>query len=310
MMRYIQLILTVFLFTGIHTLVAYGQARPSVKKEKIPFRLTEYNNIVIKALLNGRDTVDLMLHTAASDMTLTKSGSARLVTVKFEGAADSVQSWGGNSNTSAVSLHNTLQIGSSSWSDMTIFQNENSGQYTDGKFGINIFSNKVLEFDFRKKVLIIRDKLPRKVKSYEQFALRSEYDQLYIQAICQIENNTYENSYLIHSGYAGTIMLDDHFAQSNHIGQQIPIVGEKKLTDSFGNVLHTKNGIMPAFLIGKFQLTNIPAGFFEGATVMQSTSILGGDVLKRFNWIIDAERKYIYLKKNALFDTPFWGSKP
>jgi len=29
-------------------------------------------------------------------------------------------------------------------------------------------------------------------------------------------------------------------------------------------------------------------------------SILGGDVIKRFNMIIDAKRNFIYLKKNKL----------
>ena len=39
-------------------------------------------------------------------------------------------------------------------------------------------------------------------------------------------------------------------------------------------------------------------GFFEGAIGIQKMSILGGDILKRFNIIIDAERKFIYLKTN------------
>lgn len=298
---WLRAIFPVFFLVLINAIAVLGQGR----REKIPFRLTEYNNIAIKAVLNGRDTVDLMLHTAASDMTLTKTGSANLATVTFEGAIDSVQSWGGNSNTSAVSPHNTLQIGPYTWSDLTILQNENSGQHTDGKFGIYLFHNKVLEFDFNKKVLIVRDKLPGKVKRYSKFALTAENDELYIEAICQIEKNAYPNRYLIHSGYAGAVLLDDEFAQANYIGQQIPIIGERKLTDAFGNVLTTKKGLMPAFFIGKFELTNVPVGFFESASGMQNISIIGGDVLKRFNWFIDADRKFIYLKTNKLFKSDF-----
>jgi hypothetical protein len=34
-------------------------------------------------------------------------------------------------------------------------------------------------------------------------------------------------------------------------------------------------------------------------------SILGGDVLKRFNIIIDAKREFIYLRPNNLKDTAY-----
>lgn len=45
--------------------------------------------------------------------------------------------------------------------------------------------------------------------------------------------------------------------------------------------------------------------FFKGAIGRQKISMIGGDVLKRFNWIIDAKREYIYLMPNSLFNTNF-----
>lgn len=47
-------------------------------------------------------------------------------------------------------------------------------------------------------------------------------------------------------------------------------------------------------------MINIPVGFFTGALGRQKMSIVGGDLLKRFNLIIDAERANIYLKENKL----------
>jgi hypothetical protein len=100
-------------------------------------------------------------------------------------------------------------------------------------------------------------------------------------------------------------LLDDKFVRENNIGQQIIITGEKKLQDAYGNVLITKRGNLPMFIMGKLQLVNVPVGFFEGAIGRQQISIIGGDILKRFNWIIDAKREYIYLKPNNLFKTKF-----
>ncbi len=78
------------------------------------------------------------------------------------------------------------------------------------------------------------------------------------------------------------------------------------MKDSYGNILKTKKAIMPLVKIGNEQLTDVPVGFFEGAIGRQKMSILGGDILKRFNWIIDAERKFIYLKANRLTATDYF----
>lgn len=47
--------------------IAYSQKNTAYK---IPFVLTQYNNIIIPAMLNGTDTLHLMFHTAANDITL------------------------------------------------------------------------------------------------------------------------------------------------------------------------------------------------------------------------------------------------
>ena len=49
-------------------------------------------------------------------------------------------------------------------------------------------------------------------------------------------------------------------------------------------------------------LDDITVGFFSGAIGRQKMSVLGGNVLKRFNILIDSEREHIYLKSNGLVD--------
>jgi hypothetical protein len=68
-----------------------------------------------------------------------------------------------------------------------------------------------------------------------------------------------------------------------------------------------RKAILPGFLLGNLTLSNVPAGFFEGAIGRQKMSIIGGDILKRFNIIIDAPRTFVYLQPNTLQKTPFAG---
>ncbi len=270
----------------------------------IPFQLTPHNNLVFKAVLNQRDTIRLMFHTAASSVTVIEESVSKLQTLRFTGA-DSVKSWGGAGNTSRFSPGNVLEIGTWKWKNVSIWENKNSGPETDGKFGLDLFTGKILELDFDSNLLIVHDLLPAKSKKYEKLPIHYQDNMLFVEASCGIGSTMYKNKFLIHSGYAGTVLLDDAFANQTRIGENLPIVDEKQLKDSFGNVLKTKKAILPAFQVGKTQLKNVPVGFFEGAIGRQKMSILGGDLIKRFNWIIDANRAYIYLKANRLARTDY-----
>jgi hypothetical protein len=271
------------------------------KNQQIPFRLTTHNNIVIKAILNQKDTLNLMFHTGASDVTLIEEAIPKMKTIQFKGKVDSVGSWGGNNNSSDFSVKNSLKIADFDWQNITVWKDKYSGPTTDGKCGLDLFENKFLAFDFDKNLISISTKLPKNTKKYEQFALEFSRGLLFIKAICEIDTSRFGNKFMIHSGYAGDILLDDKFANDNKIGQRIKITGEKVLKDSFGNSVVTKKGILPMLKLGNMHLENVPVGFFEGTIGRQQMSIIGGDVLKRFNWIIDADRKYIYLKPNGLF---------
>ena len=265
----------------------------------IPFHLTSYNNISVPAILNGKDSVNLMFHTAANALTLTEETIKRLNDLSFNGV-DTVKSWGGSENESRFSKNNTLQIGSLKWDGQPIWENKNSGQETDGKFGIDLFENKVIELDFEENIMRISDNLPNKINKYQKLKLTFENDYMFMEAGFKVADKTYINKFLIHSGYSGAVLFDDKFVAENKLDQKLKIVDQKQLKDSYGNILKTQKAVLPALSIGNMYLPNVPVSFFTGGIGRQKMSILGGDVLKRFNLIIDAKRTFVYLKANKL----------
>lgn len=291
-------------------MAAAGQqtALPAGRRMPVPFQLTAYNNIAVRAVLNEKDTLQLMFHTAANALTVTAEAAKQISTLHFDGAADSVKSWGGQANTSRLSKHNRLQLAGLQWQQVPVWENLNSGQETAGKFGIDLFENRVIEIDFDHSVIVIHTHLPRKVKKYEQLPLIFENDNMFIEAACIIDGQPVKNRFLIHSGYSGAVLLDDRFVKENAVGDRLPITGEKELKDSFGNSVKVRKACLPGLQIGKVKLLQVPAGFFEGAIGRQKISILGGDVLKRFNIIIDAQRKFIYLQPGRFTTVPYLGN--
>ena len=239
-----------------------------------------------------------MFHTASGSVFLTEEAVKKLQTLHFDGT-DTLKSWGGGGN-ARFSQHNFLQIGSLQWDDMSIWEDKYSGQYTDGKFGINLFADKVVEIDFDKQLIIVHTSLPHKIKKYEKLKMTFRNDCMFIESLCKTGDSTFTNKFLIHTGYAGAALLDDQFVHDNKIAEKLKIVGEKEMKDSYGNIMKTQKAILPAFTIGHTTLSHVPVGFFAGNIGRQKMSIMGGDILKRFNIIIDARREYIYLKPNRL----------
>jgi hypothetical protein len=243
----------------------------------IPFRLTEYNNISVKAILNKIDTVDLMVHTAANSMTLTKEAVKKLKSLRFVGNTDSIKSWGGEANSARLSLHNSLRIGSLDWHDLEINENVNSGQGTDGKFGIDLFSDWCVQIDFDSSVIRLSKNLPKSIKKYKKTKLENRDGNLFIEAELRTKNGAHKNKFLVHSGYSGALLFDDKLAQEANLNNALPIISEQKLTDSYGNIVKTKQAILPELTLAGTKLTQVPAGFFDGAIGIQQVSILGGD---------------------------------
>ncbi len=278
----------------------HAQEKPTI----IPFQLTDHNNLSIQAVLNGKDTVHLMFHTAASSVTLIEESIKKLTSLHFSGA-DTVKSWGGGGNTSRYSENNTLQIGNLTWEQVPIWEDRYTGYGTDGKFGPGLFKDKAIEIDFDKNIIVLHSSLPAKAKHYTKLNAVFKNDMLFVEAACYTGSKTITNSFLIHSGHSGCLLLDDQFVASNKLGDQLKVTDIKELKDAYGHVLKVQKAILPGFLFGKTTLTNVPAGFFEGAIGRQKMSIIGVDLLKRFNIIIDAQRTFVYLKPNQLQKTPF-----
>lgn len=203
---------------------------------------------------------------------------------------------GGSANTSAFSTANSLVIGRLRWTNLTVWSDQNSGQLSDGKIGLDLFAGKIIEIDFTKHILVIHPTLPSNRAGYDPLPLTTKQGSLFLKATCQTRRAVFTHEFLLHSGYGGGVLLDDQVVEEHQLDQQIAITGEKILTDAYGHRLTTKKGVLPGLRLGRYHLKEVPVGFFSGRIGQQRLSLLGGEVLKRFNWLIDAGHGRVYVK--------------
>ncbi|MFH6603842.1 hypothetical protein ACEZ3G_10175 [Maribacter algicola] len=275
------------------SIISFGRV---VGQDTIPFSLNSDNNIIIKGVVNDVDSLDLMLHTAANVFTITKESALRIKSVRFENK-DSIDSWGGNNET-VFSKNNTLKLTDEiSFDSLHIWQNDYSGKTTDGKIGLNLFADKVVEINFEKQIVVLKNVTDKISKDNRTVKLYAQNDLYFVEGGLLIGSDTIANKYLIHSGYAGGILLDDEFSSKNNIAQKIEITNEQDLKDSYGNILKTYNGTLNQFILGNNCIEKCEISFFSGSIGKQKMSVIGTAIISKFNWIFDIKNNLVYLRR-------------
>jgi len=123
------------------------------------------------------------------------------------------------------------------------------------------------------------------VEGFQAFQLSTdEQESLFIEGELHIGDIKLTNKFMIHSGYGGSIILDD----------------AKDLKDSFGNIIKTKKVSCDQLRLMDATFDDIPISFFDSDLEIQKVSVLGGELLKRFNLILDQENMMLYAKPSTL----------
>ena len=283
------------LFTII-SIVIFGQ---NMVKE-IPFRLTKYNNILVPVIINQKDTVQLMLHTGSDYISIIDDSYKKMKSISISDTLNNVTSWAGYSDMK-MSQNNIIKFGYEEFSKIPIFIDKQSGHESDGKIGLKFFEGKYFEINFDENKLYVYDKAPSKLKKYTKLNSRYSQETLYVKAFPFIDKKPIETEFMIHTGFSGALMISDDFAKEYKLLEKFKIIGESKLSDAAGNVILSKKSILPDFELAYQTLKNVPMSFFDSTIKIQHKNIMGGDLIKRFNLILNPEKDILYVKKSKYY---------
>lgn len=285
----------------ILTISSFGQ---NMVKE-IPFRLTKYNNILVPVIINQKDTVQLMLHTGSDYITIIEDSYKKMKSIAISDTLNNVTSWAGYSDMK-MSQNNIVKFGEEEFNQIPIFIDKQSGHESDGKIGLKFFEGKYLEINFDENKLYVYDKAPSKLKKYIKQNSRYSQETLYIKAFPLIGKKPIETEFMIHTGFSGALMISDDFAKEYKLLEKFEIIGESKLSDAAGNVILSKKSILPNFELANQTFQNVPMSFFDSTIKIQHKNIMGGDLIKRFNLILNPEKNVLYVKKSKHYKDEYF----
>jgi Aspartyl protease len=292
-------------YTRVKTLKTYRTPCQNcvISQDTIPFTLGRDNRMYIDGKINDSETIKILYDNGAEGTGLAKSALDK-VKLNIDGTGES-RGTGGTIQTQTSST-NKLQIGKLIWDDEFIsIGNKKYGIGADAIVGYSMFSDKVVEIDYDKSVMIIHDKLPQ-TTGYAKVNVQF-YDFLpSVEASLIVGNKVCKDWFLIDIGASGTAMVNTYCATKNSLYNTMEKIGEGATTGIGNDKIKNELVILPKLLISEKELLQVPINIeLPSKSPTGLGNLLGMDVLKRFNTIIDYPNSTIYLKPNNLLNTPF-----
>jgi predicted aspartyl protease len=279
-------------------LLNFYWAHSQENKIVIPFSLSEHNNIIFKVVVNGVDSLNLKFDTGTTGLLLTHEAIKEKTNLLI------------NENTPTknyVKLKSlvSLKLGELQWSNLEVYPVMLSGQGTDGRFGWDLFKQKVVVIDYNKMKMTVQNLLPD-VSNYTSSKLIETKTVLCINGDIQVDNRLFSGNFLVDTGYQKTILLDSVLMQEQHFPKDLKLLKVNRLRNGAGETFITKVVELPSVSIGKQVLKEVPVQLLNKPNPAGfKTHILGNEILKRFNTIIDFKNMTIYFQKNSLIDLPY-----
>ncbi len=188
------------------------------------------------------------------------------------------------------------------------------GMDVHGILGYELFSRFVIEIDYERKFMVIKnpDKFVPKRK-FEMLPIEVDDTKPYIAATVQINDSTRSIiKLLIDTGASHGLILETN---SSPLIQLPPKHINSIIGRGLGGVITGQIGRIGSLKLGRYEITDVLTNFPDPNSYMDSlkhnrtvfrNGALGGEVLSRFTVVFNLPYGKIYLKKNSAFKKSFY----
>ena len=288
-------------------------------KNKIKFQFVN-NLIIIPVIVNGVE-LSFILDTgvgstiifSVEDIDTTKHKNISTVELRGLGNDESVK---------ALKLSNNIvKIGEALCVSHTIYQvldksinfSPRMGIVIHGVIGYDFFKNFVFDINYTKEYIIIHNPesyaYKKCRKCYQtKLDLRDQNKKPFITTKYKTEKGWVDINLLLDSGSGSSLWLFENEKKDIKVTENS---FRDFLGKGFNGNIYGRKTKIKELKIGSFKMKDVKASFPD-SIYLQRISLedrqgsLGGDILQRFNLIIDYHHQKITFKKNKFFDTPFY----
>jgi hypothetical protein len=286
-------------YTRIQSAIPAAGDAPVVvaKSDTVPFTLTGYSAIAVKAVIDGADTVSMHFDLSAFGLKLTKD--AILHKTGLLPNREDVLNGKAQANYRKLNKTSTLQMGTLTWYNPSIGATDLTAHDMDGRFGWDLFEGKVVELNYERGILVIHPRMPRQLKGYKRSKLNFIRSFPCAAGTFIIDGKDYSGDFLLDTGADEGVIIDSLWAAQNHFPANLPILSTVVFRDPRGRSFTSRKVTVPAIRVNGFATTQVPALLLgDQNPVRFPVNYLGNGLLKRFDLIIDFQKDELYLRPN------------
>ncbi|SDJ81653.1 retropepsin-like aspartic protease [Chryseobacterium jejuense] len=258
---------------------------------EIPFTITG-SRIYFKGLLNEKEEVNIQFDLGAGTSCVNKLSSEKLQ-LSFTDKTTISNTQGVNE--ARKSPGNRLQIGDAVWKDVPLTEVGNMKPDEDLIVGNGFFRDKIIEIDYDRKIMLIHNQLPAKVKEFKKQEIFYEQNRPKFKVDFTQDNKKYSFWFLFDTGREGTMLIGDDFTSQDENWKnlkELQMVNERKLVR------------LNASIAGR-EFKDIITNAADPQKPTGRPTLFGNQILSQFNVILNNKDGTLYLKANKRINEPF-----
>lgn len=277
---------------------------------EIPFTLADDNRIYVTASVNGSDSLRFLVDTGASSIVLNPN-SPKLHGHIHQGETASNLGTS-RENTIQYSNDNTVAVGTILYNSAGCAHIPYPPEFWDGVLGLNALSafNIEINYDDSKIYCYPKNEPLQPEKSLVKLAFTYIYNVPFIELPVRLNGTLHNLTLEVDTGSDRVIDINTPFVNKHRLLETQAPFAISRITSSDGGGGELHNVYFDEVIIGPYTMPRV-AGAYSTLTVgMQSKDdidgMIGNNMLKRFNMLIDFACNYIYLQPNNNYYTPFY----
>ncbi len=263
-------------------------AKNEMTNDTIPFELGANNAIHVSGKLNNSAILDLIFDTGASVGVLSEAG-------KRKGAVL-------NENNK-----NTFEVGGIMIENSpAVYVDYHGGLKADAVIGFNAFEDKIIEINYDKSILVVHHSIDFESKWNSVHKMIWRGSATYIEGTLEVAGTLHKGLFLFDTGSKWALSLTKEFASANQLYGKLTKIGSRRARGVNGVSIKSNTVTLPRLMFGDLSLNDVPIDLeLPSAKEGLGKNILGNDVLKRFNAILDYKNGLIYLQANSLTSSAY-----
>ncbi|MFI5159906.1 MAG: hypothetical protein ACHQHN_01450 [Sphingobacteriales bacterium] len=271
--------------------------RADAKPDTIPFILTSHNAIAVKAVLDGKDTLNIHFDLSAYGFRLTKKAILEKTTL-LPNRAD-VLNGKATANYRRLNKVHTLQLGTRTWHEPSIGATELTAHDMDGRLGWDVFDGLVVELNYEKGILVIHPGLPPDLKGYKRSRLHFIRSFPCAEGTMIGNGQKYMSNFVMDTGSDQSLIIDSLWAVQSHFPTNLETISTTTLYDPRGKSYVSRKVAIPAIQLNQFTTTKVPALLLGNQNpVGFPVNYLGNGLLKHYDLVADFQKDELYLREN------------